>query len=797
MRWVHLLLILAIHLVGITLFCLGFFPSKVVLSGYGQFQNGEFDPQFNKVVVMVVDALRSDFVFSDKSSMLFVQSLLRDGSAIGYTAFSNPPTVTLPRLKGITTGSTPNFLDAVLNVVEDDTSSTLASQDSWLKQLKLAGKKIHMFGDDTWIKLFPGLFDKSEGTSSFFVSDFTEVDNNVTRNLDEELIQQNWDCLILHYLGLDHIGHKGGPESLFMPPKQVEMDGIAQRIYESLDADTLFVLLGDHGMNEIGNHGGSSAGETSAALVLISNKFKQLKKNLISPLKYNDDYRYYDKIEQIDLVPTLCSLLRIPIPKNSLGVIIRDFLPLWSSKQRENVLNENLLHYQNFKVNDQELEDEYAIYEFLHDTQSDLTRSATNYDVKTISYGLATAVLVVILSISRSFILFKNQGFIMISMILIYSLTSVGSSLIEEEHQIWWWFATFYTVVFCYHKPWNLTLILTFLRVLRGWNNSGQKFVGDTLAAYFQENVYFNWIVTFITISAYAFSLHNGGLSRPYPVLSFVTTFSISMCLFAFKLLYAVANGDAIPKELIHLTALSMKMLGVSTAQESLVDSARVFFTSVLGLFLIRVGLRIFQGNKYWFFTDIHSLLSFVLIFQTSIPNIGIFLVLLGIKHEIGYIVGSSAGNDRFKVTGFLTLSLIILQNLTFFSFGGTNSLNTVDLSNAYNGVKSYNMFTVGILTFLSNFSGPVYWVFASLPIMLENDKRFTNSKMDLMEARWTTNILFYSLSTLLILISCFFQRYHLFVWTVFSPKVLYTIVWNFFVNFATESVVLVFAVLF
>ena len=37
------------------------------------------------------------------------------------------------------------------------------------------------------------------------------MDNNVTRHLDDELHRKDWDVLILHYLGLDHIGHLGGP----------------------------------------------------------------------------------------------------------------------------------------------------------------------------------------------------------------------------------------------------------------------------------------------------------------------------------------------------------------------------------------------------------------------------------------------------------------------------------------------------------------------------------------------------------------------------------------------------------
>ena len=89
-----------------------------------------------------------------------------------------------------------------------------------------------MYGDDTWLKLFPDTFLRVDGTSSFFVSvsccslkkciveiavlriscqDFTEVDDNVTRNIHSELQRNDWNGMIMHYLGLDHIGHKSGP----------------------------------------------------------------------------------------------------------------------------------------------------------------------------------------------------------------------------------------------------------------------------------------------------------------------------------------------------------------------------------------------------------------------------------------------------------------------------------------------------------------------------------------------------------------------------------------------------------
>jgi ethanolamine phosphate transferase 2 subunit G len=158
--------------------------------------------------------------------------LIRSGAAIPFTAHATSPTITMPRLKSILTGSVPSFLDVILNFAESDTTSSLINQDNWLSQLKTRNHgKLVMYGDDTWLKLFPDTFSRADGTSSFFVSvsqhfiavlhvheklslviqDFTEVDINVTRHVPWELAQDDWSGMILHYLGLDHIGHKSGP----------------------------------------------------------------------------------------------------------------------------------------------------------------------------------------------------------------------------------------------------------------------------------------------------------------------------------------------------------------------------------------------------------------------------------------------------------------------------------------------------------------------------------------------------------------------------------------------------------
>ncbi len=47
------------------------------------------------------------------------------------------------------------------------------------------------------------------------LQDFVEVDQNVTRHVPDELAQSDWSAMIMHYLGLDHIGHKAGPRRYY------------------------------------------------------------------------------------------------------------------------------------------------------------------------------------------------------------------------------------------------------------------------------------------------------------------------------------------------------------------------------------------------------------------------------------------------------------------------------------------------------------------------------------------------------------------------------------------------------
>ncbi|XP_012928508.1 GPI ethanolamine phosphate transferase 2 isoform X8 [Heterocephalus glaber] len=322
----------AIEVLGVAIFLRGFFPASVKSSSRTGLQAEPPAPEplagassnwtklplplFSKAVIVLIDALRDDFVFGSKGAryMPFTTYLVGKGPSHSFVAEAKPPTVTMPRIKALMTGSLPGFVDVIRNL-----NSPALLEDNVIRQAKAAGKRMIFYGDETWVKLFPKHFVEYDGTTSFFVSDYTEVDNNVTRHLERVLKRGDWDILILHYLGLDHIGHVSGPESPLIGRKLREMDGILMKIYTALltkERETLspslLVLCGDHGMSETGSHGAASAEEVRTPLVLVSSAFE----------RKPDDIRHPTQVQQTDLAATLAIGLGFPIPKDSIGSLL-------------------------------------------------------------------------------------------------------------------------------------------------------------------------------------------------------------------------------------------------------------------------------------------------------------------------------------------------------------------------------------------------------------------------------------------------------------------------------------------
>jgi phosphatidylinositol glycan class O len=340
-------LLCAFHVVGIYLFTTGFFLARHELPtvstceeqdpGVGCWTSGTYD----RAIVVIIDALRFDFAYFNKTKLSekeqreggsrFFRNKLgvihdliekEPSKARLFKFIADPPTVTMQRLKGMTTGSLPTFLD-----IKDNFASEAVEEDNIVHQLARHGKKVVMMGDDTWVNLFPESFAEKYPYPSFNVKDLHTVDNGVLEHLmptihggsdartqgrtDGKGHDADWDVLIAHFLGVDHVGHRYGPEHEWMTRKLTQMDAVLGHIIKAVDPSapisphpipeygkkgghregkggsvdedvkgedtgepeagsdlkTLVLVLGDHGMTHDGNHGGASDDETQVWLL--------------------------------------------------------------------------------------------------------------------------------------------------------------------------------------------------------------------------------------------------------------------------------------------------------------------------------------------------------------------------------------------------------------------------------------------------------------------------------------------------------------------------------------------------
>ena len=181
------------------------------------------------------------------------------------------------------------------------------------------------------MSLYADLLDESHPFDSFNVEDLHSVDNGVVEHLFPLLRQpsKDWDFLIGHFLGVDHAGHRVGPGHSTMKSKLQQMDQILRQVVELLDDDTLLVVIGDHGMDTKGDHGGDDPWETSAATWIYSKStplqaagFEGIPMSLLPNVTFPNAPSSHRAIQQIDLVPSLALLLGVPIPFNNLGAIV-------------------------------------------------------------------------------------------------------------------------------------------------------------------------------------------------------------------------------------------------------------------------------------------------------------------------------------------------------------------------------------------------------------------------------------------------------------------------------------------
>ncbi|XP_025742516.1 GPI ethanolamine phosphate transferase 1 isoform X2 [Callorhinus ursinus] len=166
----------------------------------------------------------------------------------------------------------------------------------------------------------------------------------------------------LHLLGIDTNGHAHRPTSReYKDNVKVVDDGIKEIVsmlehFYGNDGKTAFIFTSDHGMTDWGFHGAGHPSETLTPFVSWGAGIKYPQK--VSAQKFDDAFLKEWKLEnwkrqdihQADVAPLMASLIGVPFPLNSVGILPIDYLNNTDLFKAESMFTNAMQILEQFKV---------------------------------------------------------------------------------------------------------------------------------------------------------------------------------------------------------------------------------------------------------------------------------------------------------------------------------------------------------------------------------------------------------------------------------------------------------------
>uniref|UniRef100_A0A2K5EY10 GPI ethanolamine phosphate transferase 1 n=1 Tax=Aotus nancymaae TaxID=37293 RepID=A0A2K5EY10_AOTNA len=201
----------------------------------------------------------------------------------------------------------------------------------------------------------------------------------------------------LHLLGIDTNGHAHRPSSRDYKDniKKVD-DGVKEIVsmfnhFYGNDGKTTFVFTSDHGMTDWGSHGAGHPSETLTPLVTWGAGIKYPQR--LSAQQFDDVFLKEWRLEnwkrldvsQADIAPLMTSLIGVPFPLNSVGILPVDYLNNTDLFKAESMFTNAVQILEQFKVKMTQKKEAtlpflFAPFKSLSDSkQIDILRKARSY----------------------------------------------------------------------------------------------------------------------------------------------------------------------------------------------------------------------------------------------------------------------------------------------------------------------------------------------------------------------------------------------------------------------------------
>ncbi|XP_017777456.1 PREDICTED: GPI ethanolamine phosphate transferase 2-like [Nicrophorus vespilloides] len=544
------------------------------------------------------------------------------------------------------------------------------------------------------------------------------------------------------------------------------MDVVIEQLVESSrswDKETLVLVTGDHGMKDSGGHGGTTYAETHVPLMVFGNFTS----------------RSNEAISQTDIPTTLSTLFAIEIPPSSIGKTVQYFVKDYELEEQLYILYYNLLVLrrnsniceENF-VKATQMHKDYLkhydpkkgkqIYDLyygcINTISENLVQSSVQQNTVFLIFSMILSINCLILIATKvnaynvylyvillSFFLTCNTQFYYIPLIcamiatikslkfqsynliptipiVLHAILLQSSSFIEEEHQIYLFFTCSVSLILSYLslKTSILTsliplLIIISFRFLRKMNSTG-----DMWASYPDFS---DWLLREDNFNYY---------------------------------------------QIFFATSLIFNLIILSYFYKPKVLQRCFFAVTFFAIFVFKMHFTNDPqlGKFIWFIIGLSSIALKGNLFKKLITTWVLIITLLLRPYNIllipACILISAISVKRVQSIEILNLIHSWLGFSLFFCQGHSNSIASIDLAPAYIGLESYIPFIVFTITICHTYA---FQILSTLLLM--NEKKYEIDEV------LQTNVIYRLVILITIYSVTFIQRGHLFVWSVFAPKLL------------------------
>lgn len=395
--------------------------------------------------------------------------------------------------------------------------------------------------------------------------------------------------------------------------------------------------------------------------------------------------------------------------------------------------------------------------QWLRDAQSLMTSMASNYNMPRLYQGIALTLIAIVASgvafhISRAISEPEASAVPFVLTTAAYGTMMFASSYVEEEHHFWYWACTLYLAYLGTRRiappiartegaakkemkttmlnTGHVLLALLVLRVLRGWNQTGQKYAGqpDLLKTYLIPNPSLLWSLIMCEYFHVLIRMfrHLSDLLKS-KLLAGLWTLLITPVALGFKMAFTAQDAPEI-SPYSRLDARLISHVAKGLLEMSLAQRAQLVFIAVGFLFFFAMHAMLSEPlpskrrSAFLLVTDCAELL---VVTQSRTANVPLILAMRFLEMylsqwaKVPLLDGSPmTWFPVGRVEG--TLAGLTLEMAGFFAFGGTNAISSVDLSNAYNGIREFNVGAVGVLIFVGNWGPSILWALWGVQWQLE-----------------------------------------------------------------------------